>query len=57
MKTHGDKADIYNKFSIKRGGADLDDIFWSYGKVHGIENIAYCDPVDVDNCDGNPVAL
>jgi hypothetical protein len=30
-----------SKFKIKRKGKDKDDIFWSLGKVHGIENIAF----------------
>ena len=30
-------------FKIKRMGKDKDDIFWSLGKIHGLENIALCD--------------
>ena len=26
---------------IKRGGKDLNDIFWMFGKIHGLENIAF----------------
>ena len=31
------------RFQIKRRGKDKDDIFWTLGKVHGIENIALVD--------------
>lgn len=30
-----------SKFQIKRRGKDTDDVFWTLGKVHGLENIAY----------------
>lgn len=33
--------DFASKWRIKRMGKDKDDIFWTLGKVHGIENIAF----------------
>ena len=27
-------------FKIKRMGKDKDDLFWQFGKIHGLENIA-----------------
>ncbi len=33
--------DFANKWRIKRMGKDKDDLFWSFGKIHGLENIAY----------------
>ena len=33
--------DISKIFKIKRRGKDADDLFWSFGKVHGLENIAF----------------
>ena len=43
-----------NRFQIKRRGKDKDDIFWTIGKVHGIENIAYCDYDEVMATGGDP---
>ena len=39
--------DISKYFSVKRGGQDRDDLFWMFGKIHGLENIAFCDPAEV----------
>ena len=36
-------VNLFEKLQIKRSGKDLDDIYYSYGKVHGLENIAYVD--------------
>jgi hypothetical protein len=33
--------DISKLFRVKRGGKDRDPLFWNFGKVHGIENIAF----------------
>lgn len=30
-----------NKYQVKRVGRDADDHYWFYGKIHGLENIAY----------------
>ena len=42
---------------MKRSGKDLDDFYYSFGKVHGLENIAFVDPEALDKTEGNPVAL
>jgi len=42
---------------IKRVGVDADPIFWTYGKIHGLENIAFVDPKKLAECEGNPVAI
>jgi hypothetical protein len=39
--------DIANKYRIKRMGKDKDPIFWTIGKIHGLENLAFCDPEEV----------
>ena len=57
MKTVRKNADLSKVFRVKRSGADLDDMFWSFGKVHGLENIAFCDPAAVEATGGNPVKL
>jgi hypothetical protein len=31
-------------FQVKRSGKDRDPMFWSFGKIHGLENIAFADP-------------
>jgi hypothetical protein len=36
------------KFKIKRAGKDKDDIFWNYGKLHGLENLAYATQEEIE---------
>jgi len=50
-------VDLGKLFQVKRLGKDLDDIFWSFGKVHGLENIAFATSEELLACNGNPVAL
>ena len=57
VKRISEQEDLGKIFRIKRQGKDADDIFWNFGKVHGLENIAYCDPAAVEACEGNPVKL
>ena len=45
------------KFRIKRSGKDLNDTYWAFGKVHGLENIAFVDPERLAAAKGNPVAI
>jgi len=52
-KTH----DMTKVFRVKRAGVDLNDIFYSIGKIHGLENIAFCDEDAIAACNGNPCAL
>lgn len=33
--------------SIRREGRDSSDIFWTLGKIHGLENIIFVDPEDL----------
>jgi hypothetical protein len=49
--------DLGKMFQVKRAGKDKDDIFWSFGKVHGLENIAFVDEQDIKATNGNPVAI
>jgi len=49
--------DLASLFRVKRRGKDKDPIFWSFGKIHGLENIAFADPHDVENTRGNPVRI
>lgn len=46
-----------SKFKIKRMGKDKDDIFWSLGKIHGSENLAYASLDDFQSCQGDPFRL
>lgn len=50
-------AAFQKRFQFKREGRDKDDIFWSYGKIHGLENLALCDPEELKQADGDPIAL
>lgn len=36
--------DVAKLFRVKRAGKDKDPMFWSFGKIHGLENIAFADP-------------
>jgi hypothetical protein len=45
------------KFQIKRRGKDRDDMFFAFGKVHGLENVAFADKDEVLATKGNPIAL
>jgi len=51
------EIDITKLFQIKRSGKDRDPLFWSFGKIHGLENIAFADPEEVKATNGNPVSL
>jgi hypothetical protein len=43
MKQISKSCDISKIFQVKRSGKDLDSLFWSFGKIHGLENIAFAD--------------
>jgi hypothetical protein len=49
--------DISKMFRVKRRGKDRDPFFWSYGKIHGLENIAFVDPEELKKAEGNPVII
>lgn len=49
--------DISKHFKVNRGGKDRNDIFWSFGKIHGLENIAFADPAELEETGGNPVKI
>lgn len=42
---------------IKRLGPDAEDHYWMFGKIHGLENIAYLTEEQIHACNGNPVLL
>ena len=46
-----------SKFKIKRRGRDKDDIFWRYGKIHGLENLAFASEEELAACNGDPLQL
>jgi hypothetical protein len=35
-------------------GKDKDDLYWSFGKIHGLENIAFVDPQELNAAGGDP---
>lgn len=49
--------DLGKMFRIKRMGKDKDPMFWTFGKIHGLENIAFADPQEVKATNGNPVKI
>ena len=57
MKKISKKVDLGEKFRIKRMGKDLNDVYYTFGKVHGLENIAFVDEEKLKATAGNPVAI
>lgn len=58
LETEKSRASKFaKKYAIKRLGKDEDDIFWFYGKVHGLENIAFLNMDELQSFNGNPIAL
>jgi hypothetical protein len=57
VKRISEQTDLTKIFRIKRQGKDVNDFFWQFGKIHGLENIAFCDPVELSQVNGNPVKL
>lgn len=49
--------DFAKQFQVKRAGKDKDDMFWSFGKIHGLENIAFLDEKELLACNGNPFLI
>lgn len=45
------------KMRIRRMGKDLDDLHWHFGKIHGLENIAFAEEADLKAVGGDPIAL
>jgi hypothetical protein len=37
------EVDASKHFRVARKGKDKDDFFWSFGKIHGLENLAFVD--------------
>lgn len=50
----GVDQEFAKKFSIKRAGKDRDEIFWTLGKIHGLENLAHVSMEDLLATEGNP---
>lgn len=46
-----------HKMRVRRMGKDRDDIFWYFGKIHGLENIACIDDETLKQAAGDPVLL
>jgi hypothetical protein len=51
------QVDLSKLFRVKVAGKDKDPIFWSFGKIHGLENIAFADPEELKATGGNPVKI
>ena len=51
------QEDISKYFKVSRNGKDRDKTFWTFGKIHGLENIAFADAQEVKDSNGNPVRL
>lgn len=52
-----EQVDLGDIYQIKRQGKDRSDIFWQYGKIHGLENIAFVSDEDLATVNGNPIRL
>jgi hypothetical protein len=51
------EMDVSKLFRVKKNGRDRDPMFWSFGKIHGLENIAFADPEEIKATNGNPVKI
>lgn len=51
MQEHG------HNMRIRRMGKDQDKFFFHFGKIHGLENVAYCDDEELFKTRGDPIAL
>lgn len=49
-------VDMGKLWQVKRIGKDEDDFFFHFGKIHGLENIAYISDKKLEECN-NPVDL
>jgi len=49
--------DFALKWKIKRMGKDKNDIFWTLGKVHGIENVAFATEEQLQATKGDPFKI
>jgi len=49
--------DISKIFRVKRRGKDTDEMFWSFGKIHGLENLAFASNEELLATNGNPVKI
>lgn len=47
----------YKNKKVRRYGKDKDDIFWLFGKIHGLENIAFLSDEELKATGGNPILL
>lgn len=45
------------RMRIRRMGKDLDDLYWHFGKIHGLENIAFAEEAELKEVNGDPIAL
>jgi hypothetical protein len=57
VKRISEQIDLTKVFQIKRLGRDESDIFWQFGKIHGLENIAFVDLAELSKVNGNPYTL
>ena len=49
--------DVSKLFRVKRMGKDKDNLFWTFGKIHGLENIAFVSEEELKATNGNPVLI
>ncbi len=57
MKHISKQVNLAKVFQLKRSGKDLDQLYWSFGKIHGLENIAFVDSQELLATNGNPVSI
>ena len=57
MKRISEQTDLTEVFQIKRLGKDSNDLFWKFGKIHGLENIGFCDANELAKCGNNPYEI
>lgn len=51
------QVDLSKLYTVRRMGKDTDPMFYTFGKIHGLENIAFADPAEIKETNGNPVKI
>jgi hypothetical protein len=49
--------DFSKLFRVKRVGKDREPMFWCFGKIHGLENLAFASEDEIYATNGNPVKI
>ena len=52
-----EESGLLDRYQIKRFGKDANDLFWKFGKIHGLEYISHCTEDELRATEGDPIKL